>query len=63
MTGPQGPAGPVRLPDAITACLFDRDGVLREWSERTAEPLQAEALRRRGADVVVQDLGQLAPPA
>jgi phosphoglycolate phosphatase-like HAD superfamily hydrolase len=50
------------LPDGITTCLFDLDGVLTEtarWVVRVDRTGHAEALREHGADVVVLDLAEL----
>ncbi len=50
------------LPDGITTCLFDLDGVLTQtarWVVGVDRTGHAEALREHGADVVVPDLAEL----
>jgi beta-phosphoglucomutase-like phosphatase (HAD superfamily) len=61
------------LPDGITTCLFDLDGVLAQTANVHAEVLEAAgiedlfearidgivATREDGADVVVEDLSEL----
>ena len=46
------------LPDGVSACLFDMDGVVTQTAgvDRVG---QAEELAKHGADIVVQDLPDL----
>jgi len=54
------------LPDGVSACPFDRDGVVTQtavlhaaaWKEMFGE-FQARALLEDGADIVVKDLAEL----
>ena len=50
------------LPDGITACLFDLDGVLTQTAKVHAQAWKQtfdEYLRQHGATIVVKDLDEL----
>ena len=46
------------LPDGVTACLFDMDGVVTQTSAAAVFE-DAGALSRRGVGIVVRDLAEL----